>query len=63
MDGFKDSEIDLSKLVVGEEGGVSTLYLSKIITARYEEILHFVREELKKIGRDGMLPEGAVMVG
>lgn len=60
---FKDSEIDLSKLAKWEEGSVSQLYLSKIITARYEEILFFIREELRKIGRDGMLPEWAVLVG
>ncbi|MGE4444116.1 MAG: cell division protein FtsA [Candidatus Altimarinota bacterium] len=62
-EGLKDVEIDLSKISKGEEGSVSELYLSKIITARYEEILFFIREELRKIGRDGMLPEGAVLVG
>jgi len=36
---------------------LSRVYLSKIATARYEEILFFVREELKKVGKDGMLPE------
>lgn len=60
---FKDGEIDLSKVSKWEEGGVSQLYLSKIISARYEEILYFVREELRKMGRDGMLPEGAILVG
>lgn len=60
---FKDVEIDLSKVSKGEEWLVSQVYLSKIITARYDEILFFVRDELKKIGRDGMLPEGAVVVG
>lgn len=62
-EGLKDVEIDLSKISKGEEWGVSELYLSKIITARYEEILFFIREELRKIGRDGMLPEWAVLVG
>ncbi|MDD2907050.1 MAG: cell division protein FtsA [Candidatus Gracilibacteria bacterium] len=60
---FRDSEFDLSELNMGEEGGVSREYLSKIVTARYEEIFHFIRDELKKIGKDGMLPEGAVCVG
>jgi len=32
------------------------------VTARYEEIFYFVGQELKKIGRDGMLPEGAILV-
>jgi hypothetical protein len=36
---------------------LSPLYLSQIATARYEEIFYFVREELKSVGKDGMLPE------
>ncbi len=57
-----DTEIELSQIAPWEEGEVSTDYLSKIATARYEEILYFVREELRKIGRDGMLPEWAILV-
>jgi len=60
---FEDYEIDIAKMTKGEEGTLSQLFLSKIVTARYEEILNFVRIELKKIGKDGMLPEGAVLVG
>lgn len=60
---FKDTEIDLTKISRGEDSSVSQLYLSKIVQARYEEILFFVRDELRKIGRDGMLPEWAVVVG
>ncbi len=63
QENFKDVEIDLSKISKWEEGNISTLYLSKIITARYEEILFFIREELRRIGKDGMLPEWAVLVG
>lgn len=59
---YQDTEIDLSKLSKSEEWTVSNLYLSKIIQARYEEILSFIRADLKKIWRDGMLPEWAVMV-
>lgn len=62
IENFKDIEIDLSNISKWEEWVVSELYLSKIITARYEEILFFIREELRKIGRDWMLPEGAVFV-
>ncbi|PIE85566.1 cell division protein FtsA [Candidatus Gracilibacteria bacterium] len=61
-EGYKDKEIDLSK-EVGEELIVSKVYLSDIVTARYEEIFSYIKEELKKIGKDGMLPEGAVCVG
>jgi len=42
---------------------VSKLYLAQIAQARYKEILSLVNAELKKLGRDGMLPEGAVFVG
>jgi cell division ATPase FtsA len=45
-----------------EEGKVSRLYLSKIVTARYDEIMFFVREELKRVWKDWMLPEWAVCV-
>ncbi len=62
IENYKDSEIQLSKISIWEDGVISTLYLSKIITARYDEILWFVRQELKKIGKDGMLPEWAVVV-
>ncbi|MFK7779720.1 MAG: cell division protein FtsA [Candidatus Gracilibacteria bacterium] len=63
VEGYVDTDLDLGKLNMGEEGEVSMLYLSKIVTARYEEILYFVREELRRVGKDGMLPEGAVCVG
>ncbi len=59
---FKDSSFDLKELWVSEEWEVSRLYLSKIATARYEEIFYFAREELKNIWKDGMLPEWAVCV-
>lgn len=62
VENYKDFEIDLSKLSKSEDSKVSSLYLSKIIQARYEEILHFVREELRWIWRDWMLPEWAVLV-
>lgn len=59
---FIDTDIDMSKLNIWEEWDFSKLYLSKIVTARYEEILYFVREELKKVWRDWMLPEWAIFV-
>ena len=46
-----------------EEGSISLKYLSQIVSARYEEILQYVREELKVIWKDGMLPEWVVLVG
>lgn len=62
IENFKDIEIDLSKVTKWEEWMVSTLYLSKIITARYDEILFFIRDELKRVWRDWMLPEWAILV-
>ncbi len=59
---YRDVEIDLSKISSSEDSLVSKLYLSQIITARIEELLSFINKELKFIGRDGMLPEGAVYV-
>ncbi len=59
---YTDKEFNLSELNMWEEAEVSTLYLSKIVTARYEEIFYFVREELKKVWKDWMLPEWAVCV-
>ena len=60
---YRDVEIDLSKISSSEDSVISKLYLSQIITARVEELLSFINKELKFIGRDGMLPEGAVYVG
>ena len=59
---IKDETIALSDISQSEDGEISTAYLSQIVTARYDEILYFVAQELKKIGRDGMLPEWAVIV-
>jgi cell division protein FtsA len=63
LEKYQDHEIDLSKLHIGEDGMLSRLYLSQIVTARYEEIFYFVREELRKVWKDGMLPEWAILVG
>ncbi len=59
---YIDKDINMSDLNISESGSFSELYLSKIITARYEEILYFIREELKKIWKDWMLPEWAIFV-
>jgi cell division protein FtsA len=59
---FKDEEVDLSRTEIWEDITFSRLYLSQIATARYEEILFFVKQELKKIWKDWMLPEWAICV-
>lgn len=59
----RDEEIDLAKIAKNETATVSRKYLSEITRARYSEIFYYVNAELKKIGKDGMLPEGAVLTG
>ena len=59
---YVDKEINVDHLELWEDNTLSPLYLSQIVTARYEEIFHFVQQELKKAWRDGMLPEWAVCV-
>jgi cell division protein FtsA len=53
----RDDEIDLAKLSKTESTVLSKKYLSEIIRARYGEIFHFINAELKRINKDGMLPE------
>lgn len=55
--------IDLQKFDRNEDSVVSRRELAEIIEARLMDILTFVREELRKINRDGSLPAGAVLVG
>lgn len=49
---------------LGDEAGVIPKRdLYDIVHARLEEIFHMVEEELKKIGKAGMLPGGVVLTG
>ena len=61
-DQFKDETLTLNDISANDDGEISSKYLSQIVTARYDEILYFVAQELKKIWRDGMLPEWAILV-
>lgn len=58
----KDS-LDLSSLSEHDSGSVSLKYIAEIIEARLNEILLMIRDELRTIGRDGMLPAGVVLTG
>lgn len=58
----KSEEIHLATINQTETGSIDKILLSKIITARYEEILFFIRDDLRRIWKDGMLPEWAVIV-
>ena len=55
--------IDLGKLVPGHRGTVSRRFVAEIIESRLAEILEFVNNELKLLGKSGQLAGGAVFVG
>jgi cell division protein FtsA len=55
--------IDLSTYDADEQQVVSRRYLAEIIEARLAEIFAMVRNELRQVGRDALLPAGAVLVG
>lgn len=59
----KKEGIDLSQIDSSEEGVVSRHHVAEIIEARLEEIFSLVQKELKTIGKAGLLPSGAVLVG
>ncbi len=59
----KKEIINLSKIVEGAEGEFSRKHVAEIIEARLCEIFDLVQKELKKIGRAGLLPAGAVLCG
>lgn len=58
-----NEQIDLSSISTLDTQVISRLTLAQIIEARIQEIFYLVKEELKVIGRDGMLPAGAVLTG
>lgn len=59
----KKEEIDLSAVDSQESGFVSRFHVSEIIEARLEEIFTMINKELKKIGKLGLLPAGAIITG
>jgi cell division protein FtsA len=54
--------IDLRKIDPAAKGTASRRYISEIIEVRLAEILEFVDNELKKVGRSHKLPAGSVIV-
>lgn len=59
----RGKDFDLSEFDAFEEGAVSRKYVNHIIDARVDEIFDKLHLELKKIGRDGMLPAGVILTG
>lgn len=56
-------QIDLSQIDPREEGLIPHSHVIEIINARLEEIFDLVRKELQGIGKDQLLPAGAVLTG
>lgn len=55
--------INLSSIDPGESDKVSRKQVAEIIEARVLEIFQIIKEELQKIGKDGLLPAGIVFTG
>ncbi|TSC79394.1 MAG: cell division protein FtsA [Candidatus Peregrinibacteria bacterium Gr01-1014_25] len=55
--------IDLSSVSRVDTQTVSKRFMAEIMQARYYEIFTLVKDELQRIGRNGMLPAGAVLTG
>jgi cell division protein FtsA len=56
-------EVDLSEIDIKEEGKVTKRHIAEIVEARVEEILGMVREKLKNIEKDALLPAGVILTG
>lgn len=59
----KKSMVDLSHIDEREQDGVYHYHILEIINARLDEIFDLVVKELEKIGKDQLLPAGAVLTG
>jgi len=59
----KHETIDLSVVNEEEKGKVLRHHVAEIIEARLSEIFSMVKQELKKIDKDMLLPAGAILVG
>ncbi len=63
QDVIESETVDLSLLSKNEVQKISRKHLAEIIEARYHELFVLVRDELKQIQRDGMLPGGIILTG
>ncbi|MBI2263366.1 cell division protein FtsA [Candidatus Berkelbacteria bacterium] len=64
IDLIKESEqIDLFKYSPQNKERVKKKFIANILEARLQEILGFIKEELRRIERDGRLPAGVVLTG
>ncbi|PIS32412.1 cell division protein FtsA [Candidatus Peregrinibacteria bacterium CG08_land_8_20_14_0_20_41_10] len=58
-----EEEISLGDFNKNESAKISRKQMIEIIEARYREIFFLVREQLRLIRRDGMLPGGVILTG
>lgn len=58
-----DENINLNSFDPQEKEKVSKKYIAEIVDARLDEIFSMIRNELKSIGKDGMLPAGVIFTG
>jgi cell division protein FtsA len=56
-------QINLASLDPAEDERVSRKHVAEIIEARMSEIFQMIKEELQKVGKDGVLPGGIVFTG
>ena len=59
----ENKKLDLSKYEKGESDTPTVKYVCEIADARLSELFGMIKDELKSIERDEMLPAGAVLVG
>ncbi len=59
----KHETIDLSKFDPTEKQRIERIMVAEIIEARVKEIINLVKNDLKSIGKDGMLPAGVILTG
>lgn len=57
------ARVDLSKLDPNEDSKVERKMVAEIIEARLKEMFGMIRDDLKSIGKDGMLPAGVILTG
>jgi len=55
--------INLSVLDPAEDEKVARRHVAEIIEARISEIFQMVKEELQRVGKDGLLPAGVIFTG
>lgn len=61
---IRESEtINLSSFDPGESDKVTRKQVAEIVDARAAEIFHLLKEELQKVGKDGLLPAGVIFTG